>query len=185
MDCSPPGSSVHGVLQAGILEWVAMLSFRGCFQPTVQMMGWKQKKMKKKFWLYFPQEILSWAGVISLEPDWFGSQGWSVLGLRELGACSRQCVSKMDLECLLPSGEPPASRDRQDKLRDWNQHIHINIYQIDNLRYSLNSTGKLIEHTIITYMRKRTRKGIDKCLCVTESSSCNLTQTHQKSTVFQ
>ena len=24
MDYSPPGSSVHGVLQAGILEWVAM-----------------------------------------------------------------------------------------------------------------------------------------------------------------
>ena len=24
MDCSPPGSSVHGILQAKILEWVAM-----------------------------------------------------------------------------------------------------------------------------------------------------------------
>ena len=24
MDCSPPGSSVHGILQAGILEWVAI-----------------------------------------------------------------------------------------------------------------------------------------------------------------
>ena len=24
MDCSPPGSSVHGTLQARILEWVAM-----------------------------------------------------------------------------------------------------------------------------------------------------------------
>ena len=23
MDCSPPGSTVHGILQAGILEWVA------------------------------------------------------------------------------------------------------------------------------------------------------------------
>ena len=26
MDCSPPGSSVHGILQATILEWVAMPS---------------------------------------------------------------------------------------------------------------------------------------------------------------
>ena len=25
MDCSPPGSSVRGILQARILEWVAML----------------------------------------------------------------------------------------------------------------------------------------------------------------
>ena len=32
MDCSPPGSSVHGILQARILEWVAMLSSRGSFQ---------------------------------------------------------------------------------------------------------------------------------------------------------
>ena len=28
MDCSPPGSSVHGILQARILEWVAMPSSR-------------------------------------------------------------------------------------------------------------------------------------------------------------
>ena len=31
MDCRPPGSSVHGILQAGILEWVAMPSSRGSF----------------------------------------------------------------------------------------------------------------------------------------------------------
>ena len=29
MDCSQPGSSVHGILQARILEWVAMPSSRG------------------------------------------------------------------------------------------------------------------------------------------------------------
>ena len=29
MDCSPPGSSVHGILQARILEWVAILFSRG------------------------------------------------------------------------------------------------------------------------------------------------------------
>ena len=28
LDCSPPGSSVHGILHAGILEWVAMPSSR-------------------------------------------------------------------------------------------------------------------------------------------------------------
>ena len=29
VDCSPPGSSVHGILQARVLEWVAMPSSRG------------------------------------------------------------------------------------------------------------------------------------------------------------
>ena len=33
MDCSPPGSSVDGILQARILEWVAMPSSGGSSQP--------------------------------------------------------------------------------------------------------------------------------------------------------
>ena len=33
MDHSPPGSSVHRILQARTLEWVAMLSSRGSSQP--------------------------------------------------------------------------------------------------------------------------------------------------------
>ena len=33
MDCSPPGSSVYGILQERILEWVAMASSRGSFRP--------------------------------------------------------------------------------------------------------------------------------------------------------
>ena len=37
MDCSPPGSSVHGIFQAKILEWVAMpSSSRGSFLPRAQ-----------------------------------------------------------------------------------------------------------------------------------------------------
>ena len=32
MDCSPPGSSVHGILQARILEWIAIPFSRGSFQ---------------------------------------------------------------------------------------------------------------------------------------------------------
>ena len=31
-DCSPPGSSVHGILQARILEWVAISSSRVSYQ---------------------------------------------------------------------------------------------------------------------------------------------------------
>ena len=31
MDCSPPSSSVHGILQARILEWVAIFFSRGIF----------------------------------------------------------------------------------------------------------------------------------------------------------
>ena len=33
MDCSPPGSSVHGTSQARILEWAASLFSRGSSRP--------------------------------------------------------------------------------------------------------------------------------------------------------
>ena len=33
MDCSPPGSSAHRILQAGIVQWVAMPSSRGLSWP--------------------------------------------------------------------------------------------------------------------------------------------------------
>ena len=36
MDCSPPGSSVHGMLQARILEWVTISSSRGSSPPRDQ-----------------------------------------------------------------------------------------------------------------------------------------------------
>ena len=36
MDCSPPASSVHGVSQIRILEWVAISYSRGSSQPGIQ-----------------------------------------------------------------------------------------------------------------------------------------------------
>ena len=47
MDCSLPGSSVHGILQAGILEWVAMPSSKGIFAtqrwnlPLLCLLHWQ------------------------------------------------------------------------------------------------------------------------------------------------
>ena len=36
MDCGPPGSSVHGILQARILQWVAMPSSRDIPDPGIK-----------------------------------------------------------------------------------------------------------------------------------------------------
>ena len=38
-DCSPPGSSVHGILQARILEWVAIPFSRGSSHPGMEPMS--------------------------------------------------------------------------------------------------------------------------------------------------
>ena len=36
MDCSPPGSSAHGILQARVLEWVTMSFSRGLPEPGIE-----------------------------------------------------------------------------------------------------------------------------------------------------
>ena len=36
VDCSPPDSSVHGIFQAGILEWDAISFFRGSSNPEIE-----------------------------------------------------------------------------------------------------------------------------------------------------
>ena len=36
LDCSPQGSSVHGILRARILEWIAILFSRGSSRPRDQ-----------------------------------------------------------------------------------------------------------------------------------------------------
>ena len=42
MDCSPPGSSVHGTLQTRILEWVVMLFSRGSNLCLLCLQHWQE-----------------------------------------------------------------------------------------------------------------------------------------------
>ena len=51
MDCSLPGSSVHGILQARILEWVAISFPRGSSQPRMK-----------------PRSLALWADSLPWEP---------------------------------------------------------------------------------------------------------------------
>ena len=36
LDCNPPGSSVHGISQARILEWVAISSSKSLPKPSIE-----------------------------------------------------------------------------------------------------------------------------------------------------
>ena len=49
MDCSPPGSSVHGVFQARILEWVAISYSRESFWPRNQtsLLQWQAESLPR------------------------------------------------------------------------------------------------------------------------------------------
>ena len=61
MDCSPPGSTVHGIFQARILEWVA-ISFKECSNyHTIALISHTSKIMFKilhvKLQQYMNQEL--------------------------------------------------------------------------------------------------------------------------------
>ena len=60
MHCSPPGSSVHGILQAGILEWVARPSSWGSSQPR----DWTQvSHLTGGFFTSWATREIFWASV--------------------------------------------------------------------------------------------------------------------------
>ena len=84
MDCSSPRSSVHGILQARILEWVCDFFLQGIF-PT---QGWKPCLL----------HLLHWqARVSKLEQAPYGGLAPTVLQeLEEEGAISLTCMFEKD-----------------------------------------------------------------------------------------
>ena len=62
VDCSPPGSSIHGILQARILEWVAISFSRGSSWPRDQT--WVSHIAGRCFNLWATME---WHGVAAKE----------------------------------------------------------------------------------------------------------------------
>ena len=57
MDCSPPGFSVHGILQASILEWVVIPSSRNSSQLRDQT---QVSHIAGGFFTVWAQKILGW-----------------------------------------------------------------------------------------------------------------------------
>ena len=49
MDCSPPGSSVHGILQARILEWVVMPSSGDLPDPRIKLVSPMSPALQEDF----------------------------------------------------------------------------------------------------------------------------------------
>ena len=56
MDCIPPGSSVHGILQPRIPKWVAKLSFKGSSPPGVKPRSPAVPALKADFFFLFTAE---------------------------------------------------------------------------------------------------------------------------------
>ena len=48
-DCNLPGSSVYGILQAKLLEWVAIPSSRGSSDPGIESMSFISPALADRF----------------------------------------------------------------------------------------------------------------------------------------
>ena len=72
MDCSLPGSSVHGIFQARVLEWVAISFSRGSSQP--RYWTWVSHIACRHFTLWAPREAQCW----SWSSKYFGHLMWRV-----------------------------------------------------------------------------------------------------------
>ena len=56
MDCSPPGSPIHGIFQARILEWVVISFSRRSFQP--RDWAWVSRIVGRCFTIWATREVL-------------------------------------------------------------------------------------------------------------------------------
>ena len=56
MDCSLPGSSVHGIFQAIVLEWIAISFFRGSYQPRDRTRV--SRIVNRRFTVWATREVL-------------------------------------------------------------------------------------------------------------------------------
>ena len=68
MNCHPPGSSVRGILQARILEWVSIFSSRGSSQPRDQT--WVSCTEGRFFTFWATREALSSEHIWPLKLQW-------------------------------------------------------------------------------------------------------------------
>ena len=103
MDCSLPGSSLHGILQAGVLEWVAISFSRGSSRPR----DWTCVSCsscigRQVLYHYTTGEACTVAYVLEIftcsQSPWFGQNlfpfVWNTFPPPQLPACSPESHSQ-------------------------------------------------------------------------------------------
>ena len=107
-DCSPPGSSVHGIFQARILKWVTMPSSRRSSQPrdrtsvsSISCIGrqvlYHQRHLGSPYMQSTPSRMLGWM-------NWslgFKITGRNISNLRCADDTTLMAESKEELKSLL------------------------------------------------------------------------------------
>ena len=75
MDCNPPGSSVHGIFQARVLEWVAIdfskenpkAQQKEACKVTLWNYNKRHKKILRIYYIYYPVKITGGRNTFELQ----------------------------------------------------------------------------------------------------------------------
>ena len=104
MDCSPPGSSVHGILQARILEWVAIPFSSVSIKPRDQM--WFSCIVGKFFTIWAMREaaVICFSSVQSLSRVQLFATPWTAAHQTSRSITHSWSLLKlMPIESVMPS----------------------------------------------------------------------------------
>ena len=121
-DCSPPGSSVHGIFQAWILEWVAISFSRGSSQPR----DWTEVShiAGRCFNLCTTREALKYKNPSTNSKDFKG--GKEARREEEGGGGGKGGRKRWPYRCLLPPTDTQALWDFSlglQRREDWNSAL--------------------------------------------------------------
>ena len=128
MKCSPPGSSVHGILQVRILEWVAMSSSRGSSRPRDQTQFSLSRVAGRFFTAWAPGRPRGPHKPLSLDR----LLGW-LTELRKHYTCDCSLIVKdTDQDKSTEETQKPRFGRALNTLFPWNQDMpllwHINVF---------------------------------------------------------
>ena len=121
MDCSLSGSSVHGIFQAWVLEWVAVSFSRGSSQPRDQTRV--SHVVGRCFTVWATREIHS-----KLEYEKLIKSEWVNLELCTASSSWRKLWNKFTSK-LWPSGTFPQGRSGDNSLGIWEKKIFVALGQ--------------------------------------------------------
>ena len=72
IDCSVPGSSVHGIFQAAVLEWIAISFSRGSSQPRARTQV--SAPNIRTVWISLVAQMVK--NPLAMQETWVQSLGW-------------------------------------------------------------------------------------------------------------
>ena len=122
MDCSPPSFSIHGTLQARILEWVAISFSRGSSRPRdrtqVSHVAGRRFNLCTTWLNIYYQNLSKFTQIVVLLKIFFFQFYWNIVDIQH--SISLRCIAL--LFDLHPSGS-----DYHNKFTEW---ISFHRYQI-------------------------------------------------------